>query len=204
MYILLENDECHPECKQRISLRYKILSLWLRMTLLVIFFSINNAFAFNEFQAYIEQKSKKQLNCAYCHSHVNGPNGNEVGQLGSLSEEQKQLTAYNQFLSANKELVDSPILNELGNYLVKKLGYDTIIKAQDDPNKIVERLKESDLDHDGINDSEELLDGTLPNDPLDGNPFKLFVSNIKKKWVEICFQAVAIALLIIALFKLKK
>ena len=176
------------------------------MVLVVFYCLIGNSpvLAFNEFQTYIEFKSKKQLNCAYCHNHTNGPEGNEVGQLGSLGEEQKQSTAYNQFLSANKELVDSPILNEFGNYLVKKLGYDTVVKAQDDPDKIVEILKKSDLDQDGINDSEELRDGTLPNDPLDGNPFKLFVSNIKKKWIEICFQAVAVALLIISFFKLKK
>ena len=170
------------------------------MVLVIVCLLIGNSpvFAFNEFQSFIELKSKKQLNCAYCHSHVNGPEGNELGQLGSLSEEQKQLTAYNQFLSANKELVDSPILNEFGNYLVEKLGYETIVKAQDDPDKIVQGLKDSDLDHDGISDSEELLNGTLPNDPLDGNPFKLFVSNIKKKWIEICFQAVMITLLIIS------
>ena len=161
------------------------------------------ALAFNEFQTYIEQKSKKQLNCAYCHSHVNGPNGNETGQLGSLSEEQKQLTAYNQFLQGNKELVNSPILNEFGNYLVKKLGYDTIVKAQDDPNKIVEGLKGSDLDQDGISDSKEVLDGTLLNDPLDGNPLKLFINNLNKKLIEIIFQITMILLLIVSLFKLK-
>ena len=175
------------------------------MTIVVAFlisFKLN-AFAFNEFQTFIEQKSKKQLNCAYCHNHVNGPNGNEAGQLGSLSEEQKQLTAYNQFLSINKELVDSPILNELGNYLVKQLGYEEIVNAQEDPDKLLDKLKESDLDRDGINDSEELLDGTLPNDPLDGNPFKLFVSNIKKKWMEVCFQVIALVLLIVSLCKLK-
>ena len=160
-------------------------------------------FAFNEFQTFIEQKSKKQLNCAYCHSHVNGPNGNETGQLGSLSEDEKQLTAYNQFLQGNKELVNSPILNEFGNYLVKKLGYDTIVKAQDDPNKIVEGLKGTDLDQDGINDSEEVLDGTLPNDPLDGSPLKLFINSLNKKWVEITFQITLILLLIVSLFKIK-
>ena len=174
------------------------------LLILCLFFSINNAFAFNEFQTYIEQKSKKQLNCAYCHSHVNGPNGNEAGQLGSLNDEQKQLTAYNQFLSANKELVDSPILNEFGNYLVKKLGYEKITNAQNDPSLLVNELKDSDLDHDGISDAQELLDGTLPNDPLDGNPFKLFLNNLRKNLVEICFQVIAIVLLIISLFKLKK
>ena len=170
---------------------------------LCLLFSINNVFAFNEFQTYIEQKSKKQLNCAYCHIHVNGPNGNEAGQLDSLSEEQKQLTAYNQFLQGNKGLVNSPILNEFGNYLVKKLGYEEVINAQEDPNKLVDNLKDSDLDQDGINDSEELLDGTLPNDPLDGNSFKLFLNNLRKNLAEICFQVIAIVLLIISLFKLK-
>ena len=171
------------------------------MTLQFLFLS--QAFAFNEFQTYIEQKSKKQLNCAYCHSHVNGPNGNEAGQLGSLSEEQKQLTSYNQFLQGSKELADSPILNEFGNYLVKKLGYDTIVKAQDDLNKIVEGLRGSDLDCDGINDSEEVLDGTLPNDPLDGSPVKLLINNLKKKWVEIIFQITMVLLLIVSLLRFR-
>ncbi len=184
---------------------YRLLENKSLITLVVLCFFLGSSpvLAFSEFQTYIEQKSKKQLNCAYCHSHVNGPNGNEAGQLGLLSEEQKQLTAYNQFLQGNKELVNSPILNEFGNYLVKKLDYDTIVKAQDDPNKIVEGLKDSDLDRDGINDSEEVLDGTLPNDPLDGNPFKLLLNNIKKNCVGICFQAIAILLLIISLLKLR-
>ena len=163
----------------------------------------NRAVAFSEFQSYIEQKSKKQLNCAYCHNHVNGPNGNEAGQLGLLSEEEKQLTAYNQFLQGNKELINSPILNEFGNYLVKKSGYEEIVNAQEEPDRLIDKLKDSDLDQDGIKDSEELLDGTLPNDPLDGNPLKLFINNIKKKWTEICFQGIAIMLLVISLFKLK-
>ena len=174
------------------------------LTILVFLcMNMSNAFAFNEFQSFIEQKSKKQLNCAYCHLHTNGPEGNGAGQLGSLSEEEKQLTAYNQFLKANKEFVNSPILNEFGNYLVKQLGYETIAEAEADPNIIVEKLKDFDLDKDGISDSEEFLDGTLPNDSLDGNPFKLFINNTKKKCFEICFQILALVLLIISLFKLK-
>ena len=186
----------------------KVQTHWFASTkilIILIFLCMNtfNVYAFNEFQTYIELKSKKQLNCAYCHNHVNGPNGNEDEQLGSLSEEQKQLTAYNQFLQGNKELVNSPILNEFGNYLVKKLGYEKIINAQNDPSLLVNELKDSDLDHDGISDAQELLDGTLPNDSLDGKPLKLFLNNIRKKLVEICFQVIAIVLLIISLFKLK-
>ncbi|MBI3590053.1 MAG: hypothetical protein HY094_01585 [Candidatus Melainabacteria bacterium] len=177
---------------------FLVIALLLAMTL-----QPSQVFAFNEFQAFIELKSKKQLNCAYCHTNANGPNGNDSGQLGSLSEDEKQLTAYNQFLNSNKELVDSPILNEFGNYLVKKLGYEKITNAQSDLELLVNELKDSDLDHDGISDAEELLDGTLPNDSLDGNPLKLFINNFKKQWIEICFQVVAILLLIISLFKLK-
>ena len=173
------------------------------MTFLVIFFIPLNAFAFSEFQTFIEQKSKKQLNCAYCHNHVNGPSGKDIGQLDLLTEEEKQLTAYNQFLSANKEYKDSPILNEFGNYLVRKLGYEEIVNAQNDPSLLVAKLNNSDFDQDGISDSEELLDGTLSNDPLDGNPFKLFLNNLKKKLVEICFQIIVILLLIVSLLKLK-
>ena len=176
------------------------------MTLLVIFLfflNVTSAFAFNEFQTFIEQKSKKQLNCAYCHSHVNGPNGNEAGQLGSLSEDEKQLTAYNQFVKSNKELVDSPILNEFGNYLVKKLGYEKITNAQNDPSLLVNELNDLDLDHDGISDAQELLDGTLPNDPLDGSPVKLLINNLKKKWVEIIFQITMVLLLIVSLLRFR-
>ena len=183
---------------------YRLLEDKNKIIFLCVFlFSINSAYAFSEFQSFIESKSKKQLNCAYCHSNVNGPEGKEKGQLDSLSEEEKQFTAYNQFLKANKELVNSPILNEFGNYLVKKLGYETIVQAQEDPNIIVEKLKDFDLDKDGISDSEEFLDGTLSNDSLDGNPFKLFINNTKKKCFEICFQIIIIVLLIISLFKLK-
>lgn len=165
--------------------------------------SINNVFAFNEFQTFIEQKSKKQLNCAYCHSHPNGPEGNEEGQLGVLNEDKKKLTAYNQFLQSNKDFTDSPILNEFGNYLVKQLGYETIVNAQNEPDILTNKLQNSDLDMDGISDSQELLDGTLPNDSLDGDPFKLFISNLKKKWTGITFQVITIFLLILSLFKLK-
>lgn len=185
MYILLEN-------KALISL-----------VLFCCLFTGNPALAFNEFQSFIELKSKKQLNCAYCHSHTNGPNGSETGQLGSLSEDKKQLTAYNQFLNSNKELANSPILNEFGNYLVKNIDYEKITNAQNDPELLVNELKDSDLDHDGISDAKELLDGTLPNDPLDGNLFKLFINNFKKKWIEIISQITVALLLIISLFKFR-
>ena len=185
MYILLENKSL------------------IALAIFCLLISSSPVLAFNEFQSFIELKWKKQLNCAYCHSHTNGPNGNDNGQLGPLSEDEKQLTAYNQFLKSNKELVDSPILNEFGNYLVKKLGYEKITNAQNDPSLLINELKDLDLDHDGISDAQELLDGTLPNDPLDGSPMKLLINNLKKKWIEIILQTAAILLLILSIFKLK-
>jgi len=184
---------------------YKLLENKSLISLIVfcLFLGGNPVLAFNELQSFIELKSKKQLNCAYCHKHINGPNGNETGQLGSLTEDEKQLIAYNQFLNSNKELVDSPILNEFGNYLVKKLGYEKITNAQNDPSLLVDELKASDLDLDGISDAQELLDGTLPNDPLDGSPLKLFINNLNKKWVAIIFQITTILLLVLSLLKLK-
>lgn len=212
MYRLLGNRDKHviasrqpkagpPLAERRsnlITFRDCFVALLLAMTL-----QPSQVYAFVEFQTFIEQKSKKQLNCAYCHSHTNGPEGDESGQLRSLDEKQKQSTAYNQFLQSNKEFIDSPILNEFGNYLVKKLGYETITSAQNEPNKLVEGLKDSDLDNDGIKDSQELLEGTLPNDPFDGNSLRLFLNGVKKKWIEISFQAIVILFLIISLLKLR-
>lgn len=195
MYTLLENDT------EGVTLN--VVKGLITIVVFYLLISSGPVHAFNEFQTFIEERSKKQLNCAYCHSHSNGPEGNEIGQLGSLDDGHKQLTAYNQFLQGNKESINSPILNEFGNYLVKKLGYEKLINAQSNPNVIVEDLKNSDLDRDGITDSQEILDGTLPNDPLDGNPFKLFVSNAKKRGIEICFQIVVILLLILSILKLK-
>ena len=197
MYILSENKEIQLIT----SLQQAIVIIVL--TIIFLFFT-PNAYAFNEFQNFIEQKSKKQLNCTYCHNHINGPEGREPGQLDTLTEEEKQLTAYNQFLNANKELVNSPILNEFGNYLVKKIGYEAIVNAQNDPNQLIDKLKDSDLDQDGISDSEELTDGTLPSDPFDGHPFKLFINNLKKNLLEIIFQIVAILLFVFSLIKILK
>ena len=175
----------------------------LFLILCLIFFLPNSALSFYEFQNFIEKKSKKQTNCAYCHSHPNGPEGNESGQLGSLTPEEKELTAYNQYLKGEKLQSDSPILNDFGNYLVKKLTYENILKAQENPNILVKRLKKSDFDKDGITDSEELLEGTLPNDKLDGNPLKLFASNFRKNCIEICFQIIVSIALILSMIKLK-
>ena len=180
-------------------------SNFLRLLLVIILLvsTTGNSKAFNEFQIFMEEKAKKQLNCTYCHSHPNGPEGNEEGQLDSLTEDEKKLTAYNQYLAGNTIFVNSPILNEFGNYLVKKLGYEEIVKAQNEPTKIIEGLKDSDFDKDGIIDSTEITEGTLSNDPYDGSPLRLFVHNFKKNIPEILLQIISAVVFIFSIFKLK-
>lgn len=160
-------------------------------------------YAFREFQKFIEDNSNKQINCIYCHIHPNGPEGHEKGQLGSLSNKAKSLTIYNQYLEGQSNYARSPILNKFGNHLASKLSYDLLIDAQDDPKLLIEPLKQSDLDKDGISDADELLDGTLPYDRLDGAPHKLFAKNIKIYWSDILCETVLIILIIIALLKVK-
>lgn len=203
MYNLLgnKNQEAKKQESKKKLLRNFLLFLCFFVSLFLYSHSVH---AFNEFQTFIEEKSKKQLNCAYCHAHPNGPEGNDEGQLDSLSENKKKLTAYNQYLSANKLFINSPILNDFGNYLVKKLGYEELVNAQNNPSIIIERLKDLDFDKDGINDSTEIQEGTLPSDPLDGNPYRLFINNLKKNLLEILLQIFSVVLFTFSLFKLKK
>lgn len=184
-------------------MKHNFFQIWF-LVLCFVFLCTSSALAFIEYGNFIELKSKKQLNCGFCHKHINGPDGNELGQLGSLTEEETKLTALNQYIEAGEILKDSPILSKFGNHLVKKVGYELIASALEDPIQVVNELKNSDLDTDGISDAEEILEGTLPDDPLDGNPWKLFVNSTKKQWFELLFQAITIFFLVLALSKLKK
>jgi hypothetical protein len=84
-----------------------------------------------------------------------GPTGSGVGQLGSLSEEQK----------TKLDTADSPILNSFGQSIIKRLGYQAVVDNVADPAKLADALKSSDLDGDGIADGVEMEHGTLANDP---------------------------------------
>jgi hypothetical protein len=116
-----------------------------------------------------------------CHRNHDGPVGLRRGQIGSLTAEEKVLYDQEQDAFDPGQDVDSPILNEFGDHIVKTLGRLQIIELAKEPEKLAAALGfESDLDHDGIPDAQEFLDGTNPLDPQSGAPWKLLGLNLKR------------------------
>lgn len=152
------------------------------------------AFAYPEFQVFIEANSGRNVNCAMCHAHPDGPEGLKPGQIGSLKP--PQLEALNKARAAFEpgQEVDSPILNPFGNHIVQKLGKQQFLQIRQNPVKLAEALgPEGDLDRDGISDAAEYLAGTLPTDPNHGDPWTLFLINLQRRWFHIVMVGLATA-----------
>jgi hypothetical protein len=137
--------------------------------------------AYPEYQEYIVKATKRPVNCAMCHTHSDGPNGTGFGQIGRLTPEQQlQLTQARSALQPGKE-VNSPILNEFGNRIIREIGKEKFSELKIQPAKLAEVLKpDVDLDHDGISDVQEYLEGTHPLLKSDGNPWLLFKVNLRR------------------------
>jgi|JI8StandDraft_1071087.scaffolds.fasta_scaffold25823_3 hypothetical protein len=149
--------------------------------------------AYPEYQQFIEQHSHKTVNCAMCHVNDNGPVGNEHGQIGALDKD--QLVRLNKARAAllPGQVVDSPILNQFGNEIIKALGKKEFLACKTDPSKLAQLLGDtSDLDEDGIPDSKEYLDGTDPLNKFHGDPVKLFMINLNRNKIHVILAIVAV------------
>ncbi|MBX9880175.1 MAG: hypothetical protein K2Y22_17080 [Candidatus Obscuribacterales bacterium] len=153
--------------------------------------------AYPEFQSFIEKNSGRTVNCAMCHTNPDGPIGDGEGQLGSLKDE--QLKNVNKARSAMEPGVDvdSPIMNEFGNYIIKNVGMKKVLEAKAKPQLLAEALGDkSDLDADGIADAHEFLAGTDPRNKLHGSPASLFMINLSRQKFHIVMALVASVLII--------
>lgn len=152
--------------------------------------------AYPEFQEFSEKNSGRTTNCATCHESSTGPAGNEPGQIGSLTPEDfAKLNEARTAFEPGKE-VDSPILNHFGDLIIKKLGKKKVLEDRKDPAKLASDYGfENDLDHDGIPDAQEYLDGTDPQNPHHGDAWRLFVVNINRYAPHIIAAAIGVFLL---------
>ena len=158
------------------------------------------ATAYPEFQQFTEKNSSRTTNCAMCHINPNGPVGEGDGQVGRLTD--KELERLNKARSALEpgQDVDSPILNEFGNHIIKEIGKSKFLELRKDPGKLVEALGDkSDLDGDGIPDSREYAAGTDPLNKFHGDPWLLFVNNLKRELVHVALAIVATTALVFGL-----
>ncbi len=155
-------------------------------------FGLSSAFGYPEYQMFIVKHSKKSVNCAMCHANPDGPDGNAAGQIGGLTpEELNRLSQARAAFEPGKE-VDSPILNEFGNHIIKNIGRTKFIELRNSPQHLAEMLDpKSDLDNDGISDAQEFLEGSHPLMKTDGNPWSLFKTNFQRNLPQILLICVA-------------
>jgi cytochrome c553 len=167
--------------------------------------SATAALGYPEFQAAAEKSSGRTVNCAMCHNNPDGPVGQGEGQIGGLSaKEVERLNEARSALEPGKD-VDSPILNEFGNSIIKTIGKAKFLELRKDPRKLSAALGEiSDLDGDGIADSTEFADGTDPLSKLHGDPYKLLLANMSKYRLDLALAVVATITIVFGFMKMVK
>ncbi|HOW67463.1 MAG TPA: hypothetical protein P5186_05610 [Candidatus Paceibacterota bacterium] len=164
-------------------------------TTILLFLSAGSINAFPEFQQFIVKNSRRPVNCAYCHPNADGPEGTAAGQIGNLTAaEQAELVRARGAFEPGQE-VNSPILNGFGNHIINSVGKRRFLEIRLAPAELAEALpKDSDLDADGISDSQEYLAGTHPLLRSDGQPWQLFRANIAKNSSQILLTLAATVL----------
>jgi len=148
-----------------------------------------------EFQQYLVKNSRRPVNCAFCHSHSDGPEGTAAGQIGHLTaaEQAELVRARGAFEPGQK--VSSPILNGFGNHIIHALGKRRFLELRQAPAQLAEALpQDSDLDQDGIADAREYRDGTHPLLRSDGNPWLIFRFNFANNLPQILLTLTATVL----------
>jgi hypothetical protein len=161
------------------------------------------AAAHSEFQAFVRKNSGRPVDCAMCHVHSNGPEGTGPGQIGSLTPE--EMTRLNRARAAFDPgaNVDSPILNEFGDLLLQRIGKKRILELRSAPAELAHELGfESDLDQDGVPDAREYLDGTHPLIASDGDPWTLFLHNLRRHGFHLVMICIATAVTLYGLVNL--
>jgi hypothetical protein len=171
-----------------------IAGAFLAMFLCVV--PTSTADAYPEFQTFIEKHSGRPVNCAMCHVNGNGPTGDEPGQIGGLNAEQIALLSNARSALEPGVDVQSPILNEFGNKIINVIGKKKFLEIKSQPEKLASALGDkSDLDGDGIPDSQEYLDGTDVLNKFNGDPLKLFFVNLDRYKMHVILAAVAVFLI---------
>ena len=159
------------------------MSAWRRVVLATVALAAAccPAAAYPEFQKFSQANSGRVTDCAMCHRHPDGPEGAAFGQIGSLTPAQladlgKARAAFEPGVEVN-----SPILNDFGNHIITTVGKSHVLQFRSHPEELATALgMESDLDADGIPDAREFLEGTHPLQKTSGDPWTLFVTNLKR------------------------
>ena len=178
---------------------YKKTYLFILSLLVIGQFNLKG-YSFPQLEEFVAKHSGKPVNCAMCHANDAGPTGNDLGQLGHMTVAEMARVNIARLAMQPGQKVDSPILNRFGNHIVETVGMQKLITLIAQPQDLATALgNKSDLDGDGIADSEEYLDGTDPLNRFNGDPLKLFKINLSRNLLVIGIITAALGLLVFGL-----
>lgn len=167
----------------------------LLIALLVHALLRGRAAAYPEFQRDLVQRTGRPVNCAFCHTHADGPEGTGFGQLGRLTPAEFEALGRARAAFEPGAGVQNPILNAFGNHIVNSIGKRAVTELKLAPDQLATGLPpDGDLDHDGIPDAREYREGTHPLLHGDGNPWILFRHRFERNLGQIALTLAATVL----------